>query len=432
LLCLYLLLFIYLLQINMKIENINRKILCSPGEFVEIFKEGKVEIGPTQIKSDIIGHHHPHTSPPLHPLPRGEQIRTFLAPVNPPQQVLKMMMGRNTNNNNNNNNNSNNINSDVNIDVQLKEQQEVIITKEGRIKIHTFYLPDILCDYFRVETFWNITEVSGENGENLIHLDISVHSESKVYVMGHLLEVFVANSVAASILQYLDIVDSYISKWRKKLKHFLQLDKLLKFHKKVTPVSPTKKNVISNSESAVISKNRNEFSKDPEQLLQKLAEDLELLKTEASENSQKILNAEILLSEKNEFIRPVKPVSSVPSMQRTISELWSFQIPQHSCDCILEQDYNIDEDFNRKSIQLLLEKAETAMQALQNNQEITHLKLIERIENIDKMTLEIEQQNNANNAPSNLLGQICKFVGPLSGVIVVGVIYTILQKKRYV
>jgi hypothetical protein len=387
----------------MKIENINRKILCTPNEFVEIFKEGKVEIvtktGGAAYPKQLEGES------------KKARIMTFLAHVNPPQQVLKIM-GRN--------------------DVQLKEQQEVVIT-EGRIKIHTFYIPDILSDFFRVETFWNITELRNESGQNLLYLDISVHSESKVYVMGHLLEVFVASSVAASILQYLDIVDSYMSKWRKKLNQLLQLDSLLKSHKNMITVKHAyyNSNITSSRFTVDTPTYVGTAENDVALELHRIAENLQKLKTDASQMSQRILSMEIQATERIEM--PTKPARPL-SVQKTISDIWSNKFPAYNYS---EDDFDMNSppksceentDSHRK-LQELLEKSEASFLLLQQNQAVTELVMHKKLTDIEKLTNSLAQSSDNSIYNRPFMCHIRRIAVPLSSIVVVGFIYPLIQKR---
>eukprot|EP00026_Physarum_polycephalum_P011083 Phypoly_transcript_11279.p1 GENE.Phypoly_transcript_11279~~Phypoly_transcript_11279.p1 ORF type:complete len:371 (+),score=74.77 Phypoly_transcript_11279:38-1150(+) len=320
----------------MRVENIVRTLPCSPHEFIEIYQEGKV------LEQVAVEH-----ITKLQEWEDGkERVIKFVSDAYAPENLLKIM-GCNSQ--------------------QLKEQQELRITEDG-IKIHTFYLPDMVPDAFRVETFWNITKESlsvdeGDTGSSIV--DISVHSESGSYSVNQLLETFVAKSVAAAIIQYLDIVDSYFAKFRTKMKQLLDPRNFIPANflfgsGKLESEQSTDVEIIESEEEQA-------------ERIQEIIKELKQTKNQLFRESQRILQMEIEFSEKNPSTPSAIPRPDTPPPVRTLNqatrELWKTRQPSTPPDHAHPHPVFHPEDA------LLLQTCETNLGNLQAQRAATDLEI---------------------------------------------------------
>eukprot|EP01132_Coremiostelium_polycephalum_P009640 gene9640-11817_t len=190
----------------MKEEKISRKLNCSCTEFLEIYKDQNSQTEYHLKRGDInlvfTEWQLSNTTTTSNNEERLERTITFQAPINAPQSITKL------------------IGKDA---TTITEIQKYNFNRlEKSIHINTFYKPDIMGDYFSVETEWFI---KGIDGDHCI-LDLVIRVNFNMRFVGNIFEGFIIKAASQSAIQYVDIVDDILKKF--KLLQLKQRDKELK------------------------------------------------------------------------------------------------------------------------------------------------------------------------------------------------------------
>ncbi|KAF2076517.1 hypothetical protein CYY_002195 [Polysphondylium violaceum] len=179
----------------MKEEKIQRILNCRYNDFIEIYmnqesqndyhlKRGDINIQFTEwVKSgggagakeeDV-----------------KERTIVFQAPINAPQSALKII-GKSA--------------------TTITERQVLAVNHHTQtIHIKTYYRPDIMGQYFNVETEWFLKPINNTtNSIPQISLDLFIRVTFNMAFVGNVFEMFIIKAAAESALQYADIVDEYL------------------------------------------------------------------------------------------------------------------------------------------------------------------------------------------------------------------------------
>jgi len=202
----------------MKEEKIQRILNCRYNDFIEIYmnqesqkdyhlKRGDINIQFTEWNKSNNGNNSNSNSN------NGgveddikERTIVFQAPINAPQSALKIIGKTAT---------------------TITERQVLAINHQTQtIHIRTYYRPDIMGQYFNVETEWFLKPIISTSPIQQISLDLYIRVTFNMAFVGNVFEMFIIKAASESALQYADIVDEYLIESIKKQQLQLQSKKI--------------------------------------------------------------------------------------------------------------------------------------------------------------------------------------------------------------
>ncbi|EGG22090.1 hypothetical protein DFA_01980 [Cavenderia fasciculata] len=184
----------------MKEEKITRELECSLAEFIQIYRDessqnkyhldrGDINILFNQWNDTTSASTTTTTSSSFSYDNISERTISFQAPINAPPSIRKI------------------IGKDA---TTIVEKQKIQKSRDPNqpLLIQTHYRPDIMGDYFQVESEWIITPLA--NQPPRCKLELILRTSFNMRFVGNVFELFIIKAAASSAAQYVDVVQDYL------------------------------------------------------------------------------------------------------------------------------------------------------------------------------------------------------------------------------